>query len=63
MKSEIPTKLRLRLEILKKLNDFDYVLGVMGDYTGSNPSMGAIHDIGDFQKRRQEIDDRNKNIS
>ena len=63
LKSEIPTKLRLRLEILKKLNDFDYVLGIMGDYTGSNPSMGPIHDIGDFQKRRQEIDDRNKNIS
>ncbi len=33
------------------------------DYTGSNPSRGPIHDIGDFQKRRQEIDDRNKNIS
>jgi len=45
LKSEIPTKLRLRLEILKKLNDFDYVLGIMGDYTGSNPSMGPIHDI------------------
>jgi len=57
------THMRLTLEILKKLNDFDYVLGIMGDYTGSNPSMGPIHDIGDFQKRRQEIDDRNKNIS
>jgi hypothetical protein len=57
------THMRLRLEILKKPNDFDYVLGIMGDYTGSNPSMGPIHDIGDFQKRRQEIDDRNKNIS
>jgi hypothetical protein len=52
------THMRLRLEILKKLNDFDYVLGIMGDYTGSNPSMGPIHDIGDFQKRCQEIDDR-----
>jgi len=57
------THMRLTLEILKKLNDFDYVLGIMGDYTGSNPSMGPIHDIGDLQKRRQEIDDRNKNIS
>jgi hypothetical protein len=57
------THMRLTLEILKKLNDFDYVVGIMGDYTGSNPSMGPIHDIGDFQKRRQEIDDRNKNIS
>ena len=26
---------RLNLEILKKLNDIDYVLEVMGDYTGS----------------------------
>ncbi len=34
------THMRLRLEILKKLNDFDYVLGIMGDFTGSNPSMG-----------------------
>jgi hypothetical protein len=57
------THMRLTLEILKKLNDFDYVLGIMGDYSGSNPSMGPIHDIGDLQKRRQEIDDRNKNIS
>jgi hypothetical protein len=57
------THMRLRLEILKKLNDFDYVLRIMGDYTGSNPSTGPIHDIGDFQKRRQEIDDRIKNIS
>jgi flavorubredoxin len=34
------THMRVTLEILKKLNDFDYVLGVMGDYTGSSPSMG-----------------------
>jgi hypothetical protein len=57
------THMRLTLEILKKLNDFDYVLGVMGDYTGSNPSMGPRYDIGDFQERRQEVDDRKKNIS
>jgi hypothetical protein len=57
------THMRLTLEILKKLNDFDYVLGIMGDYTGSNPSMGPRYDIGDFQKRRQEVDDRKKNIS
>jgi hypothetical protein len=57
------THMRLTLKILKKLNDFDYVLGVMGDYTGSNPSMGPRYDVGDFQKRRQEVDDRNKNIS
>ena len=57
------THMRLTLEILKKLNDFDYVLGIMGDFTGSNPSMGPRYDIGDFQKRRQEVDDRKKNIS
>ena len=44
------THMRLTLEILKKLNDFDYVLGIMGDFTGSNPSMGPRYDIGDFQK-------------
>jgi hypothetical protein len=55
--------MRLTLEILKKLNDFDFVLGVMGDFTGINPSMGPRYDIGDFQKRRQEVDDRKKNIS
>jgi hypothetical protein len=57
------THMRLTLEILKKLNDFDFVLGVMGDYSGSNPSMGPMHDFGDFEKRRQAVDDRKKNIS
>ena len=38
------THMRLTLEILKKLNDFDYVLGIMGNYTGSNPSMGPRYD-------------------
>jgi hypothetical protein len=57
------THMRVTLEILKKLNDFDYVLGIMGDYTGSSPSMGPRYDIGDFQKRHQEVDDRKKNIS
>jgi hypothetical protein len=57
------THMRVTLEILKKLNDFDYVMGVIGDYTGGSPSMGARYDIGDFQKRHQEVDDRKKNIS
>ena len=57
------THMRVTLEILKKLNDFDYVMGVMGDYTGSSPSMGARYDIGDFEKRHQEVDARKKNIS
>jgi len=57
------THMRLTLEILKKLNDFDFVLGVMGDYTGSNPSMGPMHEFDDFEKRRQKVDDRKKNIS
>ena len=39
------THMRLTLEILKKLNDFDFVLGAMGDYSGSNPSMGPMHDL------------------
>jgi hypothetical protein len=57
------THMRLTLEILKRLNDFDYVLGVMGDYTGSNPSIGPMHEFGDFEKRRHAVDDRKKNIS
>jgi hypothetical protein len=57
------THMRLTLEILKKLNDFDFVLGLMGDYSGNNPSMGPTHDFGDFEKRRQAVDDRKKNIS
>jgi hypothetical protein len=55
--------MRLTLEILKKLNDFYFFLGVMGDYSGSNPSMGTMNDFGDFEKRRQAVDDRKKNIS
>lgn len=56
------THKRLTPEILKKLNDFDYVLQVMADYTGSDASMGPMHDVGDYDKRRK-VDDRNKRIS
>ena len=41
------THMRLTLEILKRLNDFDFVLEVTGDYTGSDVSLGPMHDIGD----------------
>jgi hypothetical protein len=43
----------LNLEILKKLNDIDYVLEVMADYTGSAASNGPLHDIGDWKKIKQ----------
>jgi len=43
---------RLTLEILKKLNDIDYVLEVMGDYTGGAASIGPQHDVGDWKKLR-----------
>jgi hypothetical protein len=56
------THMRLTLEILKKLNDFDYVLEIMGEYTGNDASIGPLHDIGDY-KKRYLIDDRRKNIS
>jgi hypothetical protein len=47
--------LRLNLEILKKLNDIDYVLEVMGDYTGSEASIGPQHDLGDWKKIKDKV--------
>jgi hypothetical protein len=35
---------RMTLEMLKKLNDIDYVLEVMGDYTGGASSIGPQHE-------------------
>ena len=49
---------RLNLEILKKLNDIDYVLDVMGDYTGSGASIGPQHDIGDWKKIKDEVNSK-----
>src|SRR5437867_10199231 len=49
---------RLTLEILKKLNDIDYVLEVMGDYTGSASSIGARHEKGDRKRIRDRTDER-----
>ncbi len=44
---------RLTLEILKKLNDFEYVLDVMGDYTGGGASIGAQHQMGDWKRKKE----------
>jgi putative aminopeptidase FrvX len=41
------THMRLTLEILKRLNDFEFVLEIMGDYTGTDASLGAAHNMGD----------------
>ncbi|MDP9289813.1 MAG: hypothetical protein M3P08_16670 [Thermoproteota archaeon] len=56
------THMRVTLEILKKLNDFEHVLEIMGDYTGTEASLGARHELGDWRKRYQD-DSRPKNIS
>jgi hypothetical protein len=45
----------LNLAILKKLNDIDYVLEVMGDYTGSEASIGPRHDKGDWKKIKNKV--------
>ena len=42
----------MTLEMLKKLNDIDYVLEVMGDYTGGATSIGPRHDKGDWKRIR-----------
>jgi hypothetical protein len=36
--------MRLTLDILKTLNDFDFVLEVTGDYTGTLTGRGASHE-------------------
>jgi hypothetical protein len=38
------TNMRLTCDILKKLNDFDFVIDVSGDYTGSPCGTGASHE-------------------
>src|SRR5919197_662355 len=42
---------RLTLEILKKLNDIEYVLDVMGDHTGGAASQGPQHAMGDWRTK------------
>ena len=56
------THMRLTPEILKKLNDFEHVLEIMGDYTGTDASIGPKHELGDWRKRYQD-DSRTKKIS
>ena len=56
------THMRLTPEILKKLNDFEQILEVTGDYTGTDASIGPRHDLGDWRKRYQD-DGRVKDIS
>ena len=48
------THMRLTPEILKKLNDIEYVLEVTGDYTGTDASTGPRHGLGDWRKRYQD---------
>jgi len=55
------THMRLTPEILKKLNDFEHVLEVTGDYTGTDASIGPRHELGDWRKRYQD-DGRVKHI-
>lgn len=43
---------RLTLETLKKLNDIEYVLDIMGDYTGGASSIGPQHAMGDWKKKQ-----------
>ena len=38
------TNMRLTLDILKKLADFDFVIEVSGDYTGTLTGRGASHE-------------------
>ena len=45
---------RITLEMLKKLNDIDYVLEVMGDYTGGASSIGPRHEPGEWKRIRDK---------
>jgi hypothetical protein len=55
------THMRMTPEILKKLNDFEHVLKIYGEYTGTNASIGPKYELGDFRKRYQD-DGRIKNL-
>jgi hypothetical protein len=48
------THMRVTPNILKKLNDFDFVDEVVGDYTGSGPSLGPMHDRGEIAIKRKD---------
>ena len=38
------TNMRLKLDILKRLDEFDFVDEVSGDYTGTLTGLGVSHD-------------------
>jgi hypothetical protein len=46
--------MRVTPNILKKLNDFDFVKEILGDYTGSDPSLGPTHDRGEIAIKRKD---------
>jgi hypothetical protein len=48
------THMRVTPGILKKLNDFDFVEEIMGEYSGSGPSLGPMHDRGEIGVRRKD---------
>jgi hypothetical protein len=56
------THMRMTLEILKKLNDFEHVLEIYGEYTDTDASIGPTHELGDLRKRYQD-EGRKKNTS
>jgi hypothetical protein len=45
---------RVTLEILKKLNDIEYVDEIMGDHTGGAASIGPAHDRGEWKRMRDK---------
>jgi hypothetical protein len=45
---------RINLEILKKLNDIEYVDEIMGDHTGGAASIGPAHDRGEWKRMRDK---------
>jgi hypothetical protein len=45
---------RVTLEILKKLNDIEYVDEIMGDHSGGAASMGPRHDRGESHRTRDK---------
>jgi hypothetical protein len=48
------THMRVTPNVLKRLNDFDFVEEVVGDYTGSGPSLGPMHDRGEIAIKRKD---------
>jgi hypothetical protein len=54
--------MRLTLEILKRLNDIEFVLEVMGEYTGTAASIGPLHDIGEAKIERIKREDVRERI-